>query len=212
MFSSVLAFLRPGSPRPGAPRRAASASLSVERLDERCLPSAGLTPAPPAVPAVVAPTQGDHQVPFHLAGSGQLDLATGDFTASGEATQLGHWTNTGHLDLVPVVVNGTPLVHATGQVTFVAANGDTVSMAIDGFADPVTGHATATFTITGGTGRFRNATGAEHMELDQNFATGAFTFTLDGTISTAGSSQDEVATALLFPSGVGKGILKKHEW
>jgi hypothetical protein len=211
MFSSLLAYLRSTSPRPRVPRRRpARVALAVERLDERCLLSAGLGPAPlPAPAAVLGPAAAaDHQLPFHLSGAGQLDLATGNFTASGEATQLGNWTNSGHLDLVPVVVGGVPLIRATGFATFVAANGDTLAMSIDGFADPVTGHATATFTVTGGTGRFLNATGTEHMELDQNFATGAFTFTLDGTISSAGGNQPADAAALgLFGNGRGKGHL-----
>ena len=210
LFSSLLGFLRPASPRTPRRRRIRPA-LVVERLDERCLPSAGLVLTPLEAPAallqsVAAPA--DHQVPFHLSGDGQLDLATGNFTASGEATQLGHWTNSGHLDLVPVVVNEKPLFHATGQVTFIAANGDTLSMSIDGLADPTTGHATARFTVTGGTGRFQNAIGTEHMELDQNFATGAFTFTLDGTISWAGGNQQaDAATLGWFGNGRGKGHL-----
>jgi hypothetical protein len=219
LFSSLLGFLRPTSPRTPCqrPRRPA---LVVERLDERCLLSAGLLLAPLEAPAALiqgAAAPADHQVPFHLSGAGQLDFATGNFSASGHATQLGDWTNSGHLDLVPVVVNGKPLFHATGQATFIAANGDTLSMSIDGFADPATGHATATFTVTGGTGRFQNATGTEHMELDQNFATGAFTFTLDGTISAAGAShtgagEDLIAAAAGGSNGLHIGQLKRTGW
>jgi hypothetical protein len=219
LFSSLLGFLRPASPRT-ARRRPARPALAVERLDERCLPSAGLVPAPLEAPIALvqaAAAPAGQEVPFHLSGDGQLDFATGNFSASGEATQLGHWTNSGHLDLVPVVVNGTPLIHATGYADFVAANGDGLSMSIDGFADPATGHATATFTVTGGTGRFQNATGTEHMELDQNFATGAFTFTLDGTISTAGASQNGaweglIAAVVGRSDGLHLGQLKHTGW
>src|SRR5712692_5665124 len=142
MFSFLLASLRSRSQRPRAPRRQPkTVSLVVERLDERCLLSTGLNPIMGAASAALI--QGSaapvgQQAPFHLFGAGQLDLATGDFTASGEATQLGHWTNSGHLDLVPVVVNGVSLIRATGFANFVAANGDTLSMSVDGFADPVT--------------------------------------------------------------------------
>jgi hypothetical protein len=214
LFSSLLGFLWPASPRTSC-RRPGRPALVVERLDGRCLPSAGLVPAPLEVPAALvqgAAAPADHQVPFHLSGAGHLDLATGNFTASGEATQLGDWTNSGNVQFTPVVVNGVPQIHAVGHANFEAANGDTLSMAIDGFADPTTGHATATFTVTGGTGRFRNATGTEHAELDQNFSTGAFTFTLDGTISTAGASRAAGASDLVVRAHVGIGILKKTGW
>jgi hypothetical protein len=221
MFSSLRAYLRSGSARLRVPtRRPAQIALSVDRLDERSLLSGGLVAAPLEAPAALiqrAAAPANHQVAFHLSGTGQLDFATGNFSASGEATQLGHWTNSGHLDLVPVVVNEKPRFHATGQATSIAANGDALSMSIDGFADPATGHATATFTVTGGTGRFQNATGTEHMELDQNFTTGAFIFTLDGTISAAsashtGAGEDLIAAVARGSDGLHRGQLKRTAW
>ncbi len=52
---------------------------------------------------------------------------------------------------------------------------------------------------TADTGRFQNATGTEHMELDQNFATGAFTFTLDGTVSSGGTVLQADAVKSYWP-------------
>jgi hypothetical protein len=55
------------------------------------------------------------------------------------------------------------------------------------------------------------------MELDQNFATGAFTFTLDGTISAAGAShtgagEDLIAAVAGGSDGLHRGQLKRTGW
>jgi hypothetical protein len=198
LFRHLLGRLRPTGARVSgrsAPHRA-TYRPALERLDERCLPSAGpgLLPCTPAAGAALIQTApaSVHEQPFYLSGAGQVlgnpFASTGaPFIASGHATQLGAWTNSGTLFLTP---DGA----AHGDVTFVAANGDQLHMTFIGQAAP-DGHATATFTIDGGTGRFRNARGVEHMEIDQDFQTGAFTFTLTGTISFADGQSPTRPTA-----------------
>ena len=120
---------------------------------------------------------------FRLAGEGSLlfdpqQTLEGDFAAAGEATHLGHWTNTGTIAFDPI--DPVTLV-ASGDVTFVAANGDELWMEFDGVLDLTTGLGTGTFVIVGGTGRFAGATGLTDLEIIQA-PDGRFAFTLDGTI------------------------------
>jgi len=56
-----------------------------------------------------------------------------------------------------------------------------LDMTFEGLLDLTTGHATGTFTIIGGTGRFQNASGTLNLQLD-HAPDGTFGFTLDGTI------------------------------
>ena len=120
--------------------------------------------------------------PFYLQGAGQLsvdpDTVDGTFTASGRATHLGRWTNEGTIQFTPA---GGNTLAAVGEVTFTAANGDTVHMTIDGVLDLGTGMATATFTVDGGTGRFAGAEGEADSIILQN-PDGSFSFSLDGVI------------------------------
>jgi hypothetical protein len=122
--------------------------------------------------------------PFRLRGAGEVlldETLAGPFTASGQATHLGRWTNQGTIQFTPIP--GTPLLTATGEVTFTAANGDTLTADIEGILDvsavPFVGN--ATFYWTGGTGRFENASGrADFVAL--NDPDGSFTFTCEGSI------------------------------
>src|SRR5262249_41895456 len=121
--------------------------------------------------------------PFRLSGNGALqfnpaETLSGSFAASGLATHLGPWENLGHIDFTPI---GPQEMAASGSVRFVAANGDALDMDFAGVIDGSTGHGVGTFLITGGTGRFTDASGTLHMEL-QDLPDGTFTFTLDGTI------------------------------
>jgi hypothetical protein len=72
--------------------------------------------------------------------------------ATGEATHLGRYTRTE--TVVLDLANGS----LAGTVTFTAANGDLLRAdAAGGFISPTT--AVGTYTFTGGTGRFQNASG-----------------------------------------------------
>ena len=121
--------------------------------------------------------------PFKLSGQGTLLFnpevtPSGPFTAAGHATHLGAWENLGNITFVEI---GPGLLAADGDVTFWAANGDRLEMALEGVLDRNTGRATGTFVITGGTGRFTDAEGTLRMVLDQA-PDGSFAFTLDGGI------------------------------
>jgi hypothetical protein len=140
-------------------------------------------------------------VPFHASGAGEAVFTSPtafDFTAAGHATMLGAWTNSGSAAIDPA----TGLV--SGRVTFVAANGDRLRAAIgNGVLTPQadgTFHGTATFTITGGTGRFAGATGTLTMDLTQTPVDAThqtFVFTLDGAVTlTHGPSAADAASAL----------------
>ena len=100
-------------------------------------------------------------------------------TATGNATHLGQFT----LE-VPHLVNFATAI-GEGTFTFTAANGDQLTAHFTGAADTSTPifsiveHA----TITGGTGRFANATGSFTARRLYDPAAGTTTGTIEGTIS-----------------------------
>jgi hypothetical protein len=107
--------------------------------------------------------------------------------ASGNATQLGEFTLS-----IPHIVDrnaGT----ATGTYEFQAANGDTLTAEFSGQSKPSETPGVLfiveTATITGGTGRFADATGSFTAERFFNTAAGTTTGSFDGTISTKGSAR-----------------------
>ena len=99
---------------------------------------------------------------------------------TGNATYLGKYTShlTGEINLLTS--------HATGDATFTAANGDTLTTTGDGQATPTTTPGVLSivevYTITGGTGRFADATGAFTLKNIVTQATGVSTGTLSGAI------------------------------
>jgi hypothetical protein len=101
---------------------------------------------------------------------------------SGNATHLGRFTNTGHVDFTPDASNPT-ILHPSGGGVFTAANGDRLNFVIvSGALDLTTGIGTGDFDFTGGTGRFVNATGRTYGVIQQNVVTGAYELTLVGNI------------------------------
>ena len=123
-----------------------------------------------------------NEVPFRGSGAGQITgfnpgptgvaiTATGD----GTATQLGKFTRTEALLLNPNA--GT----FTGSITFIAADGSELYCDVaGGFTSANT--AAGSYTITGGTGRFADASGEAYFAVVQAEAT--FTFEFTGTIET----------------------------
>ena len=104
-------------------------------------------------------------VPFKGSGTGGIVDAqpgpTGDLIitahAQGNATHLGNYSRVETIVLAP---SGT----FTGTVTFTAANGDQLSADIaGGFTSAAT--ASGSYTFTGGTGRFENATGTAYFSV-----------------------------------------------
>jgi|SRR4051794_32917634 hypothetical protein len=102
-----------------------------------------------------------------------------DRKGTGTATHLGRYT-----EHVVMQIN-LPTLSSTGAATFTAANGDTLNTSVVGQAtrtSPTTLAIVETYTITGGTGRFADATGTFRLEATLDQATGASTGKLSGTI------------------------------
>jgi hypothetical protein len=98
---------------------------------------------------------------------------------TGTATYLGRYTQ--HVTAVINVLT----MHAIGSATFTAANGDTLSASDVGQATrigPTTLSIVEVYTITGGTGRFADATGSFTLESTVDQTTGASSGTFSGAI------------------------------
>ena len=102
---------------------------------------------------------------------------------SGNATHLGLFTGNGTIQFIPDA-NDPNISHPAGDVTYVAANGDRLPTIIEeGSMDLRTGIATGYMVFQNGTGRFAGASGKAAIVVEQNFITGAYTFTLVGKIN-----------------------------
>jgi hypothetical protein len=135
------------------------------------------------------------QVPFRASEAGTFQLldpcetsgVVVDVTGTGHATQLG--TYSAHyrecLDPATGAVTG-------GSFTLTAANGDTVFGTYGGQVFPTGEPTVIAFedpgVVTGGTGRFASATGSINQSGLANLATGEYTATLSGSVSTPGSA------------------------
>src|SRR2546428_10145453 len=141
-----------------------------------------------AFPVVFA----SHSRPFNGSFSGSFTLtsattatitSTGDFEHLGKTTFASTAAGTGS----SAACEGG--LTATEQETFTAANGDQLfSSAMDAICptSPTAFQLTASFTITGGTGRFADASGSGTTQLsgvDTSMTTGTFSGTSTGTIS-----------------------------
>jgi hypothetical protein len=120
----------------------------------------------------ISPEQGQGPTvrPFKLKGGGAIDLATFTFEFGGTATHLGLYVATGQLDQQFQI-----------QGTITGADGDIVNYT-GAFQQGPLGEIEAILTITGGTGRFTNASGSATgpVALDPDFM---FTINLAGTIA-----------------------------
>ena len=161
---------------PTSPTSLSSASLSIASSEAK-VTGAGVLSS-------------DQEVPFkgRLEGTatitGTPPLLSVSIEGTGNATHLGRFTVE-----IPHVVNTTNRT-STGTYEFTAANGDTLTA---GF----TGQATLTApgvlsivedaTITGGTGRFADATGSFTVERLFNQVTRLTTGSFEGTISSPGA-------------------------
>jgi len=154
-----------------------------------------------AAAGVLAPTAiAGSQTPFSAAlsgsateaGCGVLTICLAG-TDQGIATHLGlaslTSTATVHVTFTPCDGGGV-LTTFTETATLIAANGDTLTLSGGGTACAANGQAIGTgqLTVTGGTGRFADATGSLTESLDHNLVTGTETVTLNGTVSTPGSA------------------------
>jgi hypothetical protein len=97
----------------------------------------------------------------------------------GTATYLGKYT-----EHITMQIN-LPTRHSMGAATFTAANGDTLTATVEGQATPASPGVLSiveVYSITGGTGRFADATGSFTLHSTANQATGVSSGTFSGAI------------------------------
>lgn len=126
--------------------------------------------------------------PFSCTGKGVATTVPGgglpmaDVVISGNATHLGLYTSSARVTFNPDA-NDPNLAHPSGQASFIGADGDRLDVFIEeGTVNLTTGIGTGTFRISGGTGKFTNATGSLSVVVEQNFISGAVEFTAVGKI------------------------------
>ena len=111
------------------------------------------------------------------------NVAGADLMLSGNGTHLGLFTGTGKLQFLPDA-NDPNIVHPSGEITYVASNGDRLPTVIEnGRMDLRTGIATGDMVFQSGTGRFEGVSGKAAIVVVQNFVTGAYEFTMVGNIN-----------------------------
>ena len=129
--------------------------------------------------------------PFASSGNGVASFITdgagnvvgANLMLSGNGTHLGLFSGTGKIDFLPDP-NDPNIVHVPGEITYVASNGDRLPVVIEnGRMDLRTGIATGDMVFQSGTGRFVGASGSAAIVVEQNFVTGAYTFTMVGNIN-----------------------------
>ena len=189
-----LKSFRSSKPRPPHPT---ARRWALEALEDRALLSsvnAAISPRGTTAQAEVAgPVGKGEQVPFR--GRLEGNLTTRDpltspfvrdtFTITGHASHLGRFKLTiiANLNLTTRTAEGTYL--------FVAANGDTLTADFTGASRPTDTPGVVliveTATITGGTGRFADATGSFVVSRLFNTITRVTTGSIEGTISPPGA-------------------------
>ncbi|HEU4508674.1 MAG TPA: hypothetical protein VFR78_10580 [Pyrinomonadaceae bacterium] len=114
---------------------------------------------------------------------GAGNVVGANLTLGGNGTHLGLFTGTGKIQFVPDA-NDPNIVYVPGEVTYVASNGDRLPTIIEnGRMDLRTGIATGDMVFQSGTGRFENVSGKAAIVVVQNFVTGAYEFTMVGSIN-----------------------------
>jgi hypothetical protein len=89
-----------------------------------------------------------------------LGLGQANFSAQSQTSHLGNAAQRGTLALHPTLTSfDDGIFPGEGTVTITVANGDTLTFKYVGNLYVATGVGQGTFTFTGGTGRFANATG-----------------------------------------------------
>ena len=158
---------------PTSPTSLSSASLSIASSEAKVTGAGVLS--------------NNQEVPFkgRLEGTATITPGTPPFLSvliegTGNATHLGRFTVE-----IPHVVNAMNRT-SVGTYEFTAANGDTLTAGFTGqstLTAPGVLSIVETATITGGTGRFADATGSFTVERSFNQVTGVTTGSFEGTIS-----------------------------
>ena len=126
-------------------------------------------------------SNGNGMATFITDASGNVVGAT--VVVSGNATHLGLFGGNGEIQFIPDA-NDPNISHPAGWVTYIAANGDRLPSVIEGGSmDLRTGIATGYMVFQSGTGRFQGASGKAAIVVEQNFITGAYTFTMVGDVN-----------------------------
>jgi len=128
--------------------------------------------------------------PFASSGNGVATFITdnagnvvgANLSLTGHGTHLGSFSGTGTIQFIPDA-NDPSIVIVPGAITYVASNGDRLPTVIEnGRMDLRTGIATGDMVFQSGTGRFAGVSGKAAIVVEQNFVTGAYTFTMVGNI------------------------------
>jgi hypothetical protein len=110
----------------------------------------------------------------------------------GTTTGTGHASHLGAITLLATdcITPTFPTFNfSSGRLTFTAANGDLLKIAYQGVLLPTPGGVPSSYTIsgsynvTGGTGRFSDASGSGVLSGSEDLATREGRFQLDGTLS-----------------------------
>jgi len=126
-------------------------------------------------------SSGNGVASFIIDGGGNVVGA--NLMLSGHGTHLGAFSGAGKIDFVPDP-NDPNIVIVPGEITYVASNGDRLPTVIEnGRMDLRTGIATGDMVFQSGTGRFEGVSGKAAIVVEQNFVTGAYTFTMVGNIN-----------------------------
>ena len=129
--------------------------------------------------------------PYAASGNGVASFIIDDagnvvganLSLGGNGTHVGLFTGTGKIYFVPDP-NDPNIVTVPGEITYVASNGDRLPTIIEnGRMDLRTGIATGDMVFQSGTGRFVGASGRAAIVVEQNFVTGAYTFTMVGSVN-----------------------------
>ena len=161
---------------PNSPTSLSSASLSIASSEAKVTGAGVLS--------------NNQEVPFkgRLEGTATITPGTPPFLSvliegTGNATHLGRFTVE-----IPHVVNAMNRT-SVGTYEFTAANGDTLTAGFTGqstLTAPGVLSIVETATITGGTGRFADATGIFTVERVFNQVTGVTTGSFEGTVLSPG--------------------------
>ena len=132
-----------------------------------------------AVGMLTLPARASAEDRPHKSGGTARFVSPTDFVGSGEATHLGHYTETGSAQFTPT--NDPTVLQIDARSIYTAANGDELHAVFTGQLDLLTGAITATGTYVGGTGRFDAAAGSATLS-GQMLPDGTITVTVEGTI------------------------------